>query len=169
MCSFSRCEKNRCLCSGCYCLVSARSGKLKLDPRDPKRDGVRTGTDNAPLRRESQRKAAQPLEDEDSDGDDKDVMDVDGFKVLDDDDDKKSAAQDASEHMVPIPQAESIAVLKEICTHARHRSVVLVRRTTNQGIEMRCSRNVGNSVQHCERSTERKSRSEKRLKPRQKG
>ncbi|KAN0081183.1 hypothetical protein V8E55_008807 [Tylopilus felleus] len=93
--------------------------------RDPKRDGVRTGTDNAPLRRESQRKAAQPLEDEDSDGDDKDVMDVDGFKVLDDDDDKKSAAQDASEHMVPIPQAESIAVLKEICTHARHRSVVL--------------------------------------------
>ncbi|KAN0081197.1 hypothetical protein V8E55_008821 [Tylopilus felleus] len=78
--------------------------------------------DNAPLRRESQRKAARPLKNEGSDGDDKDAMDVDGFKVLDDDDDKKSAAQDASEHMVPMPQAESIAVLKEKL-HARTASL----------------------------------------------
>jgi len=35
---------------------------------------------------------------------------------------------------------------------------------TNQGIEMRYSRNVGNSVQHCERSTERKPWSGKKAK-----
>ncbi|KAF8547951.1 SURF6-domain-containing protein [Imleria badia] len=65
--------------------------------------------------RKGKRKASSPLEYEDEDAMD---VDVDGLKDSEDDDYQKSAALDARDHMVPMPQAESIAVMKEKL-HAR--------------------------------------------------
>lgn len=72
------------------------------------------------MKRKGKRKASSPLEYEDSDVDDANVMDVDvdGLKGSEDDYNRKSAALDASDDMIPMPQAESIAVLKEKL-HAR--------------------------------------------------
>ncbi|KAN0084475.1 Surfeit locus protein 6 domain containing protein [Tylopilus felleus] len=62
--------------------------------------------------RKGKRKAAPPSEDKDSD-DHEDAMDLDGVEGLDDDDDEqKSTALGASDEMVPMPQVESITVLK---------------------------------------------------------
>lgn len=73
---------------------------------------------NATENRKGKRKAPSPSGYEDSDDDDDDPMDVDCLKASEDDDYQNSAALDISDEMVPMPQAESIAVLKEKL-HAR--------------------------------------------------
>ena len=70
---------------------------------------------NADGNRKGKRKAPSPSGDDDSDDD---VMDVGGLKASEDDGDQNSAALVTSDEMVPMPQVQSIAVLKEKL-HAR--------------------------------------------------
>ncbi|KAG8216183.1 surfeit locus protein 6-domain-containing protein [Butyriboletus roseoflavus] len=94
-------------------LIACVDSSLQLDPANQK--SIIEIQNEAAL--EQERNALSPVGCEDSDGDD-DAMDVDGLKGSEDDYNQNSAMPDVSDEMVPMPQAESIAVLKEKL-HAR--------------------------------------------------